>query len=87
MTSEIAIIKVPAPLVTLQRDAEREDVSQRIAYRWVGDIIPCRPSVLRIRRKGCMKADGPIRICHAHCKAARLGNAQRLSRFSLVIGG
>ena len=62
MTSEIAIIKVPAPFVNLQRDAEREDVSQRMAYCWGGDIIPYRPSVLWIRRKGCMKADRPIRI-------------------------
>ncbi len=33
MASEIAIIKVPAPIVTLQQFAELEGVSERTAYR------------------------------------------------------
>jgi len=32
MASEIAIIKVPAPIVTLQQFAELEGVSERTAY-------------------------------------------------------
>ena len=41
MASEIAIIKVPAPIVTLQQFAELEGVSERTAYRWTTGDNPC----------------------------------------------
>ena len=47
MASEIAIIKIPAPIVTLQQFAELEGVSERTAYRWTtGDNprVPIEPT-------------------------------------------
>lgn len=35
MASEIAIIKVPAPIVTLQQFVALEGVFERTAYRWM----------------------------------------------------
>ncbi len=62
MAFEIAIIKVPAPIVTLQQFAELEGVSERTAYRWTTGDNPCVPIEPRTIRKGCKKAGGPIRI-------------------------
>lgn len=53
MASEIAIIKVPAPIVTLQQFAELEGVSYRTARRWTtGDNprLPIEPRVIRKKR-------------------------------------
>lgn len=43
MASEIAIIKVPAPVVTLQQFAALEGVSERTAYRWTTGDNPGSP--------------------------------------------
>ncbi len=52
MASEIAIIKVPAPIVTLQQFAELEGVSERTAY---GTRLP--DVVRRLHtRVGCVSA-------------------------------
>jgi hypothetical protein len=62
MASEIAIIKVPAPLVTLPQFAEREDVSQPVAYRGISDVIPRAPTTPWGVCKGRQQAGGPIHI-------------------------
>ncbi|MCT7096577.1 hypothetical protein M1720_09955 [Salmonella enterica subsp. enterica serovar Sandiego] len=86
MASEIAIIKVPAPIVTLQQFAELEGVSERTAYRWTTGDNPCVPIEPRTIRKGCKKAGGPIRIYYARWKEEQLRKALGHSRFQLVIG-
>lgn len=43
MASEIAIIKIPSPVVTLQQFAELEGVSERTAYRWTTGDTPRVP--------------------------------------------
>ena len=52
MASEIAIIKVPAPVVTLQQFAALEGVSERTAYRWTTGDNPRVPIEPRTIRKG-----------------------------------
>ena len=75
MASEIAIIKIPSPVVTLQQFAELEGVSERTAYRWTtGDT-----------RKGRKKAGGPIRIYYARWKEEQLRKALGHARFQLII--
>ena len=86
MASEIANIKVPAPIVTLQQFAELEGVSERTAYRWTTGDNPCVPIEPRTIRKGCKKAGGPIRIYYARWKEEQLRKALGHSRFQLVIG-
>jgi hypothetical protein len=86
MASEIAIIKVPAPIITLQQFAELEGVSERTAYRWTTGDNPCVPIEPRTIRKGCKKAGGPIRIYYARWKEDQLRKALGHSRFQLVIG-
>lgn len=86
MASEIAIIKVPAPIVTLQQFAELEGVSERTAYRWTTGDNPCVPIEPRTIRKGCKKAGGPIRIYYARWKEEQMRKALGHSRFQLVIG-
>lgn len=58
MASEIAIIKIPSPVVTLQQFAELEGVSERTAYRWTTGDTPRVPIEKRVIRKGCKKAGG-----------------------------
>jgi hypothetical protein len=86
MASEIAIFKVPAPIVTLQQFAELEGVSERTAYRWTTGDNPQVPIEPRKIRKGCKKAGGPIRIYYARWKEDQLRRALGHSRFQLVIG-
>jgi len=86
MASEIAIIKVPAPIVSLQQFAELEGVSERTAYRWTTGDNPCVPIEQRVIRKGCKKAGGPIRIYYARWKEEQMRKALGHSRFQLVIG-
>nr|WP_240740095.1 hypothetical protein [Klebsiella pneumoniae] len=62
MASEIAIIKIPSPVVTLQQFAELEGVSERTAYRWTTGDTPRVPIEKRVIRKGRKKAGGPIRF-------------------------
>lgn len=52
MASEIAIFKIPAPVVSLQQFAELEGVSERTAYRWTTGDNPCVPIEPRKIRKG-----------------------------------
>lgn len=87
MASEIAIIKIPAPIVTLQQlSAELEGVSERTVYRWTTGDNPCVPIEQRVIRKGCKKAGGPIRIYYTRWKEEQMRKALGHSRFQLVIG-
>ncbi|WP_241586980.1 hypothetical protein [Rosenbergiella epipactidis] len=86
MASEIAIIKIPAPIVSLQQFAVLEGVSVRTAYRWTTGDNPCVPIEPRKIRKGRKKAGGPVRIYYARWKEDQLRKALGHSRFQLVIG-
>lgn len=86
MASEIAIFKIPAPVVSLQQFAELEGVSERTAYRWTTGENPCVPIEPRKIRKGCKKAGGPVRIYYARWKEDQLRMSLGHSRFQLVIG-
>ncbi|MGE2251153.1 hypothetical protein [Serratia marcescens] len=86
MASEIAIFKVPAPIVTTEQFAELEGVSLRTVYRWTTGDNPQLPIEPRSIRKGCTKAGGPIRIYYARWKEDQLRKALGHSRFQLVIG-
>lgn len=86
MTSEIAIFKVPAPIVTTEQFAVLEGVSLRTVYRWTTGDNPRLPIEPRTIRKGCIKAGGPIRIYYARWKEDQLRKALGHSRFQLVIG-
>lgn len=68
MASEIAIIKVLAPIVTPQQFAELEGVSYRTARRWTTGDNPRLPIEPRVIRKGCKRAGGQIRIYYARWK-------------------
>lgn len=71
MASEIAIIKIPAPIVTLQQFAELEGVSERTAYRWTTGDNPCVPIEPRTIRKGCKKQVAQyVFITHAGKKSS-----------------
>ncbi|EAP4529472.1 TPA: hypothetical protein ACIULE_000765 [Salmonella enterica subsp. enterica serovar Java] len=86
MASEIAIFKIPAPVVSLQQFAELEGVSERTAYRWTTGDNQCVPIEPRKIRKGCKKAGGPVRIYYARWKEDQLRKVLGHSRFQLVIG-
>ncbi|CDG19145.1 hypothetical protein [Xenorhabdus doucetiae] len=86
MASETAIIKIPAPVVSLQEFAFLEGVSERTAYRWSTGDNPRLPIEPRVIRKGKKKAGGPIRIYYARWKEEQLRKAFGHSRFQLVIG-
>ncbi|EMB3263231.1 MAG: hypothetical protein E7H22_01215 [Klebsiella michiganensis] len=86
MASEIAIIKVPAPVVTLHQFAELEGVSYRTARRWTTGDNPRLPIEPRVIRKGCKRAGGQIRIYYARWKEEQMRKALGHSRFQLVIG-
>lgn len=86
MASEIAIVKIPAPVVSLQQFAELEGISERTAYRWTTGDSPRVPIEPRVIRKGSKKAGGPIRIYYARWKEDQLRKAFGHSRFQLVIG-
>ncbi|EDU0309173.1 hypothetical protein C9G94_000082 [Salmonella enterica subsp. enterica serovar 4,[5],12:i:-] len=85
MASEIAIIKIPSPVVTLQQFAELEGVSERTAYRWTTGDTPRVPIEKRVIRKGRKKAGGPIRIYYARWKEEQLRKALGHARFQLII--
>ncbi|WP_145495256.1 hypothetical protein [Yersinia bercovieri] len=85
MASEIAIIKIPAPVVSLEVFAKLEGVSKRTAYRWTTGDNPRVPIEKRVIRKGCKKAGGPIRIYYARWKEEQLRNALGHARFQLII--
>lgn len=51
MTCEIAIIKVPSPVVTAEQFAALEGVSVRTVYRWTTDDNPQLPIEPRTIRK------------------------------------
>ena len=85
MASEIAIIKIPSPVVTLQQFAELEGVSERTAYRWATGDTPRVPIEKRVIRKGRKKAGGPIRIYYARWKEEQLRKALGHARFQLII--
>jgi len=87
MASEIAIIKVPSPVVTAEQFAALEGVSVRTVYRWTTGDNPQLPIEPRTIRKGCKKAGGPIRIYYARWKEEQLRKAFGHSRFQLIIGG
>lgn len=70
MASEIAIIKIPAPIVSLQQFAELEGVSERTAYRWTTGDNPRVPIEQRVIRKGCKKRVARfVSITHAGKKS------------------
>ncbi|QOL13269.1 hypothetical protein [Dickeya dianthicola] len=84
MASEIAIIRLPAPVVTLQQFAELEGVSERTAYRWTTGDNPRVPIEPRKIKKGCKKAGGPIRIYYARYKEDQMREALGHNRFQIV---
>ena len=86
MASEIAIFKVPSPIVTTDEFAALEGVSKRTVYRWTTGDNPRLPIEPRTIRKGCSKASGPIRIYYARWKEDQLRKALGHSRFQLIIG-
>lgn len=86
MASEIAIFKVPSPIVTTDQFAELEGVSKRTVYRWTTGDNPRLPIEPRNIRKGCKKASGPIRIYYARWKEEQLRKALGHSHFQLIIG-
>ncbi|MFJ5318305.1 hypothetical protein GMW39_15460 [Pectobacterium parmentieri] len=86
MASEIAIIKIPAPIVTLQQFAELEGVSYRTARRWTTGDSPCVPIEPRKIRKGCKRPSGPVRVYYARWKEDQMRQALGHSRFQLIIG-
>ncbi|MGL4925640.1 MAG: hypothetical protein ACRC4K_02215 [Plesiomonas shigelloides] len=86
MASEIAIVKIPAAVVSLAQFAKLEGISNRTAYRWTTGDAPKVPIEKRIIKKGSKKAGGPIRIYYARWKEEQLRAAFGHSRFQLVIG-
>ncbi|PHM64463.1 phage regulatory protein [Xenorhabdus stockiae] len=86
MASEIAIIKIPAPIVSLQQFAELEGISYRTACRWTTGDNPRVPIEKRVIRKGNQRAGGPVRVYYARWKEEQMREAFGHARFQIVIG-
>ncbi len=86
MASEIAIIKLPAPIITLRQFAELEGVSYRTARRWSTGDNPRLPIEPRVIRKGCKRAGGQVRVLYVRYKENQMRLALGHSRFQIIIG-